>query len=82
MAQIVVRNLDEGVKQRLQRRAARHGRSMEAEAREILGAATAEEVVSGGSLAHRISAHFKEIGESLEIEEQRGQSAKPADFDE
>jgi plasmid stability protein len=36
MAQILVRNLDDRIKARLQRRAKRHGRSMEEEAREIL----------------------------------------------
>jgi plasmid stability protein len=36
MATIVIRNLDEHVKRRLQVRAALHGRSMEAEARETL----------------------------------------------
>ncbi|MFH8252250.1 FitA-like ribbon-helix-helix domain-containing protein [Microbacterium sp. B2969] len=39
MAAITVRNLDDGVQQRLKVRAAAHGRSMEAEAREILTAA-------------------------------------------
>jgi len=33
---LTVRNLDEAVKQRLRLQAARHGRSMEAEARDIL----------------------------------------------
>ena len=36
MAQILVRDIDDDVKERLQRRAARHGRSMEAEVRDIL----------------------------------------------
>lgn len=36
MAAITVRNLDDHVKQRLRVRAARHGRSMEAEVRAIL----------------------------------------------
>ncbi|MGA2535888.1 MAG: hypothetical protein ABSF53_07735 [Terracidiphilus sp.] len=36
MAQILVRNLEDQVKGRLQHRAKRHGRSMEEEAREIL----------------------------------------------
>ena len=36
MAQFVVRNLEEDVKIRLKRRAARHGRSMEDEVRDIL----------------------------------------------
>jgi plasmid stability protein len=43
MAQILVRNLDDRLKGRLQRRAKRHGHSMEAEAREILRDALREE---------------------------------------
>lgn len=39
MAQLVVRDLDEEVKVRLRRRAAEHGRSMEAEVRDILAEA-------------------------------------------
>lgn len=36
MAQLVVRNLPDDVKERLKRRAKRHGHSLEAEARQIL----------------------------------------------
>jgi plasmid stability protein len=36
MAQILVRNIDDETKSRLQRRAKQHGRSMEAEIRSIL----------------------------------------------
>jgi antitoxin FitA len=36
MASITIRNIDDELKQRLKERAAVHGRSMEAEAREIL----------------------------------------------
>ena len=39
MGQLLIRNLDEGTKQRLRERAARHGRSMEAEVRAIIDAA-------------------------------------------
>ncbi len=39
---LTIRNLDEGVKQRLRLRAASHQRSMEAEAREILATSLAE----------------------------------------
>lgn len=39
MAVITVRNLDDDVQKRLKMRAAAHGRSMEAEARDILTAA-------------------------------------------
>lgn len=42
MATITIRNLDEQLKHRLKLRAARHGRSMESEAREILQAAINE----------------------------------------
>ncbi len=42
MAQLVIRNLPEQTKARLRRRAARHGHSMEAEARNILKAALAK----------------------------------------
>jgi antitoxin FitA len=43
VAQILVRNLDDPLKARLQRRAKRNGRSMEAEAREILREALRKE---------------------------------------
>lgn len=36
MASITIRNLDDGIKQRLRVRAAEHGRSMEEEVRDIL----------------------------------------------
>jgi antitoxin FitA len=39
MAQIIVRNLDEGVVQALKRRAKAAGRSLEAEVREVLSSA-------------------------------------------
>jgi plasmid stability protein len=61
MATITIRGLDEAVKKRLRVRAARHGRSMEAEAREILkiGVATAE---GGQNLAESIRALFEPLG--------------------
>jgi plasmid stability protein len=42
MATITIRNLDDEVQRRLKRRAAANERSMEAEARAILGAAVSE----------------------------------------
>ena len=42
MATLIVRNVDEEVKARLVRRAAKNGRSTEAEIRELLKAATQE----------------------------------------
>lgn len=47
MAQLVVRRLDEEVKERLRARARKHGRSLEAEARTILEEAVGSE--AGGS---------------------------------
>jgi plasmid stability protein len=41
MATVTIRNIDAAVKERLRVRAARHGRSMEAEARTILSEAVA-----------------------------------------
>ena len=43
MATLTIRNVDSRVKERLRVRAARHGRSMEAEPRSILGAAPDKE---------------------------------------
>jgi len=54
VAQLIVRNLENTVKQRLQRRAARHGRSMEEEVREILRKASREEEPQEGGLGTEI----------------------------
>ena len=66
MAQLVVRRLDDGVKERLKARAKKHGRSLEAEARAILeeaaeGWACTKEAHEKG-LATRMSERFKGIG--------------------
>jgi plasmid stability protein len=65
MAQLIVRNLDEGAKEQLRARAKRNGRSLEAEARAILEDAALRERVQKGSekgLGTRISKRFKGIG--------------------
>ena len=51
MAQLIVRNLDDDLVARLKRRAAEHGHSAEAEHREILRQALAEECRSFKELA-------------------------------
>ena len=81
MAQLVVRQLDEDVKKKLQRRARRHGRSMEEEAREILRAAVRNEGTSSIPLGSRIAARFRRRGLEQEIPELRGQSVEPAVFE-
>jgi plasmid stability protein len=81
MAQLVVRNLEEDVKARLQRRASRHGRSMEQEVREILRNAAMSEDTSAVPLGSRIKERFAGIGLGEEITPLRGQRARPAAFD-
>ena len=74
MAQILVRNLDEGLKERLQYRARCNGRSMEAEAREILRDALHERETKRGGLGSEIVAMFSGSGVYLDepIPEIRG----------
>ena len=62
MATITVRDLDEATRDRLRIRAARNGRSMEAEVRAILTAAVAAEPGDGPGLGTRIHAIFADIG--------------------
>jgi antitoxin FitA len=62
MAQLVVRNLEEAVKKKLQRRAKRNGRSMEEEAREILRDATKDEGRHDKGLGTEIVDLFRGIG--------------------
>ena len=51
MASLTIRKLDEKTKTLLRVRAARHGRSMEEEARSLLRSALSEDAVPRGSLA-------------------------------
>jgi antitoxin FitA len=71
MAQLLVRNLDDDVKQRLRRRAERHGRSMEEEARDILRDALKHEERSPEGLGTRLSRRFHGIGIKQDIPELR-----------
>ncbi|PYU36348.1 MAG: toxin-antitoxin system [Acidobacteria bacterium] len=83
MAQLVVRNIEKKVKEQLQRRAARHGRSMEGEVRDILRDAVKEEAaVPARGLGTAIASHFRKIGLEEDIPELRGFEIKPPSFDE
>lgn len=63
MPTIVIRNLDERTKARLQVRAANHRRSMEEEARQILREALSHEPKAPrGNLAERIRRRFAKYG--------------------
>jgi plasmid stability protein len=81
MAQLVVRNIEESVKFRLQRRAARRGRSMEEEVRDILRDAVKEEEASAGGLGTAISSRFRKLGLKFDIPELRGHKIRPVFFD-
>ena len=83
MAQLLVRQLDEAVKEALRRRARRHGRSMEEEARLILAQAAADEDSSleTAGLGHRMTALFADVELHEPISEWRGVEAIPASLE-
>ena len=83
MAQLVVRNIEDEVKDRLVQRARRHGRSMEEEVRVILRDAVQEEMKATPEFGFgtRLVNFFAEQGLDYEVEEIKGHEAHPAVFD-
>lgn len=81
MAQLVVRNIENAVKTRLQRRAKRHGLSMEEEVRDILRSAVSEEEIPSGGLGSDIARLFMKIGLDSELAELHGHAIKPTKFE-
>lgn len=77
MARLVVRNIESEVKPRLQRRARRHGRSMEQKARHIQRDAAKLEDTPARGLGTEIASLFKKIGLNADIAELRGHEIKP-----
>jgi plasmid stability protein len=67
MASITIRGIDAQLKARLRARSARHGRSLEAEARAILCNAVALDAARSGSLADAIAELFRPLG-GVELE--------------
>lgn len=84
MAQILVRNVEDPFKARLQKRAKRNGHSMEEEAREILRNALREEDAPEVGFGTATAALFRDFGleEGEEIREWRGYPLEPISFDE
>ena len=80
MAQIIVRDLEDGIKACLKRRAKRHGRSMEEEVRDILRNAAKEESRPVPRLGSRIAARFARTGLTEDLPELRGQPPRSPDF--
>ena len=62
MANMTIRNLDDGVKTELRKRAAGNGRSMEEEVRLILRDAVGQEAVPAKGLGTAIHELFKPLG--------------------
>jgi Plasmid stability protein len=81
MAQILVRQLEDDVKEKLQERARCHGRSTEEEAREILRNAVKNDEETPEGLGSRIAARFRLIGLKEDIPELRGHPVEPMVFD-
>jgi plasmid stability protein len=84
VAQLLVRNLDEAVKEALRRRARCHGRSMEEEARLILLQATQSTDWSSTPVAPGLGSRMAALfaGQGLEdpIEGWHGHEAVPPEF--
>lgn len=78
MASITIRRLDDGVKARLRVRAARHGRSMEEEAREILRTGLTAEKKASPNLAAGIRRHFAVLsGEEIPLQPREAMRRPP-----
>ncbi|HEY8030903.1 MAG TPA: Arc family DNA-binding protein [Methylocella sp.] len=82
MGAIIIRNLEPTIKERLRIRAAEHGRSMEAEARNILQAAlSGSRRNKSSNLYARIHARFAPLG-GVELElPPRGHAREPPRFE-
>ena len=67
MASLTIRNLDDALKQRLRMRAAKHARSMEEEAREILRSSLPVDEEVPNDLVQAIAQRFQPLG-GVELE--------------
>ncbi len=82
MAQLLVRNIEEDVRDKLREQARRNGRSMEAEARDILRGAVAKGSAKKEKFGTRISRRFAKDGLTDGIRELRGNTILPPGFDQ
>ena len=74
MTEFMIRQLDYDVADKLQRRARRHGRSVEEEVREILRDAVRGDGSVRARLGSRIADRFRRVGLTHEIPELRSSS--------
>jgi antitoxin FitA len=83
MAQLIVRDLENDIKARLKRRAERHGRSLEAEVRDILRDAVKNDSTDGPGLGTRIASRFARLRlKEDELQALPRRTLKPTDFAE
>ncbi len=82
MAQMLIRNIEESVKKAIAARAARHGRSMEEEVRDILRVAAAKAAPQKIPLGTRFRIAFEKIGLDEELPDaMRGMKMKIPKFE-
>ncbi len=82
MAVVTIRNIDDAIKERLRLRAAKRGRSMEDEARDILRSALSTELPQTSSLGHSIHNRFAALGGVDMPDVPREQARPPITFGE
>ena len=81
MAQFVVRNLEDDVRDKLRALAQRQGQSMEEAVREILRGAVMRPQTPQIALGTRLAQRFARVGLTGEIPEVRGNVIAPPSFD-
>lgn len=81
MAQFIVRNLEDVVRDRLRVLARKHGRSMEEEVRAILRGAVLGRSPEPARFGSRLAERFAKVGLREEIPELRGQKVRPPRLD-
>jgi antitoxin FitA len=81
MASITIRNLDEQLKSRLRIQAAKHGRSMEEEARDVLRTALARVPTAAPNFLKLVQRRFAKAGPIELSIPPRDPGREPPDFD-
>ncbi len=81
MAQFVVRNIEDDIRDKLRSLAEKHGHSMEEEVRTILRRAVIPREAPRPRLGSRIAGRFADHGLEQDIAELRGQSPQPTSFE-
>jgi len=83
MAQLLVRNIDDDLKERLRLRARSRGQSLEATVRDILrDAVTEPPALDAEPLGTRLAREFRSIGLAEDLPEFRGTPVRPMELDD